>query len=356
MMPKILDKRLIILYIAPFFLGLLTVFTFQPFNFSFINFITLPLIFYLTIYVKKRSKSIYRKKPYMKNLFLVGFMFGFGFYLSGIFWISYSLTFDENFKFLIPFAIIIIPLFLALFLGLTTLIVGQFLNYNFSSILLFSGSFGLSDYLRSKILTGFPWNLWGYSWSWVSEILQTLNIFGLFAFNLIVITIFVMPAAIFFRESSFKKITIFSILFLFIFIIYIFGTFSINKNKALTNYLSEFDTVHVKVISPNFKLEYNSSLEEIKKKLEKLIRYSNPDPIKNTFFIWPEGVFAGYSFEEISEFKKLIRNKFSPNHRIIFGVNTLNTKSGNYFNSLLIVNHNFEILYKYNKEKLVPFW
>ena len=85
MMPKILDKRLIILYIAPFFLGLLTVFTFQPFNFSFINFITLPLIFYLTIYVKKRSKSIYRKKPYMKNLFLVGFMFGFGFYLSGIF-------------------------------------------------------------------------------------------------------------------------------------------------------------------------------------------------------------------------------------------------------------------------------
>ena len=219
----------------------------------------------------------------MKNLFLVGFMFGFGFYLSGIFWISYSLTFDENFKFLIPFAIIIIPLFLALFLGLTTLIVGQFLNYNFSSILLFSGSFGLSDYLRSKILTGFPWNLWGYSWSWVSEILQTLNIFGLFAFNLIVITIFVMPAAIFFRESSFKKITIFSILFLFIFIIYIFGTFSINKNKALTNYLSEFDTVHVKVISPNFKLEYNSSLEEIKKKLEKLIRYSNPDPIKNTF-------------------------------------------------------------------------
>ena len=51
----------------------------------------------------------------------------------------------------------------------------------------------------------------------------------------------------------------------------------------------------------------------------------------------------------------MIRNKFSPNHRIIFGVNTLNTKSGNYFNSLLIVNHNFEILYKYNKEKLVPF-
>ena len=138
MMPKILDKRLIILYIAPFFLGLLTVFTFQPFNFSFINFITLPLIFYLTIYVKKRSKSIYRKKPYMKNLFLVGFMFGFGFYLSGIFWISYSLTFDESFAYLIPFSLILIPLFLSLFNGVTTLIVGQFLNYNFSSILLFS--------------------------------------------------------------------------------------------------------------------------------------------------------------------------------------------------------------------------
>ena len=39
-----------------------------------------------------------------------------------------------------------------------TLIFGPFLNLNFLSILIFSGSLAFSDYLRAKILTGFPWN------------------------------------------------------------------------------------------------------------------------------------------------------------------------------------------------------
>ena len=102
MIDKILDNRFIIIYALPFCLGVLTVFSFQPFNFSFINFILLPIFFYLVVYVRKKSQSIYRKKPYKKNLFLIGFTFGFGFYLSGIFWIAYSLTFDDSFKFLIP--------------------------------------------------------------------------------------------------------------------------------------------------------------------------------------------------------------------------------------------------------------
>ena len=37
----------------------------------------------------------------------------------GIYWIAHSLTFDESFKFLIPFSLILIPLFLSLFFSLT---------------------------------------------------------------------------------------------------------------------------------------------------------------------------------------------------------------------------------------------
>ena len=76
-----------------------------------------------------------------------------------------------------------ILLFLGLFVGLMTLVIGRFLSYNFSSLLLFSGSFALSDYIRGKILTGFPWNLWAYSWSWLTEVLQVLNFLGLFAIS-----------------------------------------------------------------------------------------------------------------------------------------------------------------------------
>ena len=197
------------------------------------------------------------------------------------------MTFDNNFKFLIPLSIFFIPLFLCLFTGFTTLIVGPFLSLNFSSLLLFSGALSLSDYIRGKILTGFPWNLWAYSWSWLTEILQILNLVGLFAFNLLVITIFTIPAAVFFKSSMNKKVLIFSFSFLFIFLTYIYGTISINKNKALLNYINDNNKTYIKVVSPSFDLEYHSSLVVLEKKLEKLIKFSNPDKEKATLFIWP---------------------------------------------------------------------
>ena len=356
MLQKILNSRFLVIYIIPFFLGLLTVLSFQPFNFSFINFILLPIFFFLIVYIKKKSKGVYRKKkPYWKNLFLVGVSFGFGFYLSGIFWIAYSLTFEENFKFLIPFAVLFIPLFLSLFNGLTTLAIGHFLNYNFSSILLFSASLSLSDYLRGKILTGFPWNLWAYSWSWTPEILQTLNFLGVYAFNILVLTIFTIPACLFFNYKKSKQILITSFTFLFVFLLYIYGTYSINKNKGLLNYINNANKAYIKVISPNFELKYNTSISEIEDKIRKLVRLSDPDPKKETIFVWPEGVFTGFSYNEIAQFSHMIEENFNDNHLIIFGINTQNYKSGGYYNSLILINNKFKIIYQYDKIKLVPF-
>ena len=81
MTENFLNNRFLTLYILPFIIGLTSVFSFQPFNFTFLNFIILPLFFYLTVFIKKRSKSIYRKKPYKKNLFIFGTVFGFGYFL-----------------------------------------------------------------------------------------------------------------------------------------------------------------------------------------------------------------------------------------------------------------------------------
>ena len=160
MIEKYLNNRFLTLCIFPFLLGSLSIFSFEPFNFTLINLFIFPLFFYLLVYINKKSKSIYRKKPYKKNFFLFGLAFGFGFYLSGISWITNSLTFDENFKVLIPFALVLIPLFLSLFVGLTTLIIGQYLKMNFCSLLIFSSGLAFADYLRSYVFTGFPWNLW----------------------------------------------------------------------------------------------------------------------------------------------------------------------------------------------------
>ena len=87
------NKRIFIILIFPFILGGITFLGFRPFNLFFINALSLSLLFYLIFYVKKKTQSSYRKKPFLKNIFFLGSSYGFGFFLFGIYWISYSLTF-----------------------------------------------------------------------------------------------------------------------------------------------------------------------------------------------------------------------------------------------------------------------
>ena len=358
MIKEILNNRLYTLYIIPFLLGASTVFSFQPFNIFFINFIIIPLFFLITTYVKKRSKNHYRKKPYFSNLFLVGYLFGIGYFLAGTHWISHSLTFDDQFKFLIPISLIGLPLFLGLFFGFGNLIVGSFLQNNFLSILLFSSSLSLMDYLRSKIFSGFPWNLWAYSFSNNPEILQTLPLMGFYVFNLICILFFCTPLLLVFKNKK-KNISLF-ILFLIIFLSnYIYGSAIIKKNSdyLLNNNNYNKKSVYIKIVSPSFDLKYNLKNEDIKKTINDLIKYSDPDSKTKTLFVWPEGVFSGLQFDQINEYKDLFRNAFSENHLLLFGINTLSSPKENYdlFNSLVVVNKDLKIKYQYNKQKLVPF-
>ena len=111
------NSRFFLIFLFPFTLGTLTVFSFQPFNLNYINFAIIPILFLLTTYVRKKSRNTYRKKPYLLNLFFIGYLFGVGFFLTGTYWISNALTFDENFKFLIPVSVLGLPLFLGLFFG-----------------------------------------------------------------------------------------------------------------------------------------------------------------------------------------------------------------------------------------------
>ena len=353
MIEKYLNNRFITLYLLPLLLGALSVISFQPFNFTFVNFFIFPIIFYLITYINKKSKSIYRKKPYKKNLFIFGTTFGLGFYLGGIHWIVNSLTFDESFKILIPFGLILIPLFLSIFFSLITLLVGPFLSMSLSSILLFSAVFAFSDYIRDKVLTGFPWNLWAYSFSWSVEIIQILNVVGLFAFNLIIITIFTLPAVFFFKINLWKKFFNLFLIIFFIFVLYIYGNHSINFNQK--ELALEDQKFNIKVISPNFELKYNLEIEEIKKRLKLLIKYSEPIKNQKTLFVWPEGVFSGYSYNEVLDLKEIFLKNFDETHLILFGINRSDSKKKGFYNSLVITNNKMEILHEYKKQKLVPF-
>ena len=125
-MSTLFNNKLFVVFLAPFLLGAITILGFAPYNLTLINFFTFPILLFLIAKVKKNTESKYRNKKSKRYFFYLGCAFGFGFFLLGNYWITISLTHDDMFKGLIPFAIILIPLFLSLFFGLAILFVGFF--------------------------------------------------------------------------------------------------------------------------------------------------------------------------------------------------------------------------------------
>ncbi len=349
-MNTLLDNKFFVVFFAPFLLGAITVFGFTPYNYTFVNFFSFPILLYLILIIKKKTESKYRKKKTFRYFFNLGCAFGFGFFLFGNYWIAISLTHDEMFKGFIPLALILIPLFLSVFFGLSIFLVGIFAKKEISFILFFSLIFSIFEFLRGNLLTGFPWNLIAYSWSWSIESIQVLSLIGTYALSLISITLFCIPF-LFFDKKIVRKNIFFLIFFILIFIInYTYGTIKLKNDHY------KFDNeVSIKIISPNFLLEdYNVNTEELQ--LKRLIKISNPDKDKKTLFIWPEGIFYESYLKDIKKYNQLFKNKFSENHFIILGINNFtDTDDRKYFNSLVVLNHELEILSVYNKIKLVPF-
>ena len=73
------------------------------------------------------------------------------------------------------------------------------------------------------------------------------------------------------------------LLFLLFLTFYIYGNYITNQNQKYLNSINE--KFYIKVISPNFKLEYNLSETDIENRLKKLVRYSELKKFENSIYM-----------------------------------------------------------------------
>ena len=320
-------------------LGMATSLSLAPINFFLINFISFPLFFLFLI-----KKSV--KKNNMKLLFFYGWLFGFGFFLTNLYWISISLTFDQNFKSLIPLTIILIPSFLGMFFGLISYLFIILKPKDFvSSLLVFSLIFGIVDFIRGSILTGFPWNLIAYSFTNQLKLLSITSIIGTYGFNLFCISLFTSPAILILRKTK-KEISVI-ISFLIIFIS--FYTYGLLKKQSF--YKTEIQSYEYKIRVIGSDITIDRFYSEIDRFtiIEDLIKLSNPKDDQKTIFIWPEGVLSDISQTELNKYNSLFAKRFSKNHLLIIGTNNQYASNGskNYFNSLSVYDNELNLLASY---------
>ena len=332
-----------ILFIA--FLGGLTSLSLPPYNFFLINFANLSL-FFILIFKKKKLNS--------KKGFLYGWFFGFGYFLTNLYWITISLTFDKNFIFLTPLALLLIPAFLAIFYGLMTFC---FFKINFkkpiSNLFLFSSLFGFFEFLRGNILTGFPWNLIVYSLSNNLEIIQVISFIGTYAFNIVCISFFISPAIFILKENK-KEIMISAFLLLLPIVLHFSGSSKIKSFKSLDLVNNDFV---IRVVGSKIDLDRFYGNTDAVSVISELIELSNPDLDAKTLFLWPEGIIPNLNQKEIKDLIFLFDNKFNEKHILGLGINSYEyiNNENKFYNSFSFYDHKLNLLNSYKKINLVPF-
>ena len=329
------------------FLGVISSYSLPPYNYFIINFFTFSL-FFIFLYVKREKNLI------SESFFKYGWFFGFGYFLSSLYWISISLTFDENFKFLIPLAIILLPAALAVFYGVITYLFSILYSKNLiSSFLIFSVLFGSFEFIRGYIFTGFPWNLISYSFSENVYFIQILSVIGTYSFNLICISFFSLPAVFILRKNS-KQIII---CFFFILISVSFVIFGYLKNSQFNSLDSVKNLFVIRAVSPNISLDRFYLRQEELKIINELITLSEPEKKLPTIFLWPEGIIPDSYLRDMSIYRNLFLNNFGENDLIIMGLNSIETIDDKnlFFNSMAVFDNKMNLSKSYNKVNLVPF-
>lgn len=160
--------------ITSLLLGALCVFGFAPFYVFILPVISLAGLFYLwelTTSPKQAAK--------------IGFAFGLGFFIAGIYWIYISLHDIGGMPFwMAGLATFLLCAFLAIFPAILGYLAKRSANQLASAAILWV----LSDWVRDWIFTGFPWLAVGYSQVPSSPLSGYAPIFGVFGAGLAVTT------------------------------------------------------------------------------------------------------------------------------------------------------------------------
>ena len=184
--------------------GILLILIFPEFNLEFIAWIALVPLFI----------SINNSKSF-KESFLYGFISGLIFYAGILYWIVYTVHVFGNLPYYISiFALLLLSSYLALYIGffagfakiaINPAIKNTKINKYFASLsfILVPSCWVFFEYLKSTLLTGFPWENLGFSQYLNIPFIQISNIVGVFGLSFIIVLInFVIFHFIFYKNIA----------------------------------------------------------------------------------------------------------------------------------------------------------
>ena len=126
--------------------------------------------------------------------FLVGWSFGFGYFVGGLWWIGAAFLVDAaTFAWLMPAAVLALPAGLALFWGLGAGVASLVWTRNWTRLVWLAIALSLVEWLRGHVLTGFPWNAFGYAMMPVPVMMQVASLIGIWGVTFLAFLVAAAP-------------------------------------------------------------------------------------------------------------------------------------------------------------------
>lgn len=326
------------------FLGVISAFAFPPYSFFPAWFLALALFFHLLSSSKAGHAAWY------------GFVFGLGQFGSGLYWIANSFYQQAVVPhWIAPIAVFALVIYLSLYPALAAWCFTWMPRKNFfSRTLVLASLFGLTEWLRGTLLTGFPWNVASLIWSSSPEVMQTASLVGSYGLSLINFFIAALLAGtINGKLNATQRIRALATVSAIGLLLYVGGTI------RLSHAVVEFEPgTLLRIVQPNIPQNEKWDEQQLLKNLKLYLDLSHSehdDPNQAIHILWPETAIP-FDIANSQDTRKFIMNNLGSNTTLISGAPRLKLiNSPEIYNSIFILGKDGMIQGIYDKAHLVPF-
>ena len=292
-----------------------------------------------------------------------GWFFGFGYFVTGLYWIGHAFLVDATtFGWLLPFAVTALPAGLAVFTALGFGVARLLWLRGPLRVLALAVALTAVEWLRGHVLSGFPWNAYGYALTGPLALAQAASVMGLWGLTFFSVAIFASPATLADEPADTRRRWLPLALGVATLVLFAaFGAWRLSKTPT-----TFVDNVRLRIMQPNLPQDEKFNFAARQKIMERYLslsdRATGPQTAGMrdvTHLIWPESAFPFFLTRD-PEALAQIANLLPPGTVLMTGAARYaepppGGRRPRAYNSVYVIDHDGAVLSVYDKVHLVPF-
>ncbi|MGN6571878.1 MAG: apolipoprotein N-acyltransferase [Pseudolabrys sp.] len=346
-------KRAFIAFLA----GAASALSMAPVNAWPVLFVTFPVLVWLIDGATQGRRSA------VWSAAIAGWCFGFGYFLFGLYWVGYAFLVDaKTFGWLLPVAVAGLPAYLAIYTALGAAAARLLWVRGPMRLIALAATMTIAEWLRGHLLSGFPWNTFGYALTEPLALAQSVSLVGVWGLTFLALAICATPAVL----TDEKTETPAPWRPLVLGLIVLAAMYGYGVARLATHATAYVPKVKLRLMQPNLqqdqKFNYSAKNDVMARYLRLSNRATGPDSKgvhDATILIWPEAAFPFFLTREPDELA-LIADLIRPDTQLITGaVRAAPTEAGQRvtraYNSVYVIGSDGAVRSVYDKVHLVPF-